>query len=129
MKAIINFLAKSIYLFLVWLDRKIGKYEGFRGETAPYCGHGYNGHTGYFTQSSFHEGDGGGESKGWFYYESKRWFQLLSVKIEYPQGKRTLYIRVVHFRPRLRRYIAGGMTLHVIRLRGIIPVSHNPISI
>lgn len=161
MKTIIEFIARVIYTFLVWLDKRTGQYDRFDYETAPYCGHHHCGHTGYFTESHFHESDGGGETRGWFhryilgvwysnvdgneygfsvpvycwlhwaYYRTKYWFKMLCIKIEYPQGKRTLFIRVVHFGS-YRMYGRRGypnkvFTLHVIRLRGFIPVSHSTI--
>jgi hypothetical protein len=154
-------IAKIIYLFFIWLDRKIGKYESFDYETAPYCGHSYDGHNGYFTKSHFHESDGGGETKGWFhryilgvwysnvdgkeygfhvpfriwlryaYYEIKRVLKYSAVKIQYPYGKRTLYIHRIHFRSFLSSrkgyYPKQVGTLHIIRLYGWVPCSHNTI--
>ncbi len=155
------FIPQMIYRLLVSLDKAIGKYEGFSGETAPYCGHAYDGHDGFFTHSHFRESDGGGETKGWFhryilgvwysnvdgeeygfslpiynwsrwfYYQAKRWFKVLCIKIEYPQGRRTLFILVGHFTS-YKMYRRGGYpskvsTLHVIRLRGVIPCSHTTI--
>jgi hypothetical protein len=156
-------IAKLIYLFFIWLDRKTGNYEGYSGETAPYCGHAYDGHKGYFTQSHFHESDGGGETKGCFdryilgvwysnvdgqeygfsfplynwlrfaYYQIKAFFKYSCVKIEYPHGKRTLYVNLIHFTP-YRYYRRGGFpkrvsTLHIFRLKGFVPVSHSTLSL
>lgn len=52
-------IAKLIYNFFYWLDVKFGYVEDYSYETAPYCGHHFNGHKGKFTESSFHEGMGG----------------------------------------------------------------------
>lgn len=159
MKTIIKFFAKCIYLFLVWLDQKMGNYQYYKGETAPYCGHGYDGHTGIFTHSHYHESDGGGSSKGWitrniigvwysnvdgddygfsfplrvwlrwFYYEVKRWFKHLVIKIDYPLGKKTLYIHTVVFRNR-HYYTKTTSVLHIIRLKyNFFPCSHNTITL
>lgn len=159
MKTIITFLAKRVYLFFFWLDRVTGHYESYSYETAPYCGHAYHGHKGYFTASHFHESDGGGATHGWFhryilgawysnvdgdeygfsvplyrwcrwfYYELKRYRAFFVVKLEYPHGKRTLYIRTVKFRPSTYKYTPNpDLTLHVIRLnRWFFPVSHSTI--
>ena len=53
-----QFLLKSIYQLFHCLDNKLGLIESYDYETAPYCGHHYNGHKGKFTASSYHEGDG-----------------------------------------------------------------------
>lgn len=44
-----------LYNFAYWLDCKLGYMETFKGEYAPYCGHGYTGHTGKFTESYYSE--------------------------------------------------------------------------
>lgn len=54
-------ICKFIYGLFYWLDRK--NIQEYNYETAPYCGHHYNGHTGRFTSSDYHEGDGGKEVK------------------------------------------------------------------
>jgi hypothetical protein len=59
MKNLTNALAKFIYSLLYFIDSKLQKLSDYSYETAPYCGHHYNGHKGYFTQSSYHEGMGG----------------------------------------------------------------------
>lgn len=59
MKKYKNILAKSIYSALYFLDEKFNKVNRYGYETAPYCGHYYSGHRGYFTNSSYHEGIGG----------------------------------------------------------------------
>jgi len=59
MKTVNAFLAKLIYRLFFYLDGKLGYVERYDYETAPYCGHHYNGHNGKFTSSSYHEGDGG----------------------------------------------------------------------
>lgn len=51
-------LAKLVYRFFYFLDVKFNLIEEYDYETAPYCGHHYNGHRGKFTASSYHEGDG-----------------------------------------------------------------------
>jgi hypothetical protein len=128
MKNIISFLAKAIYRFFIMLDKKLGCYERFDYETAPYCGHHHCGHDGYFTKSHFHESDGGGETHGWFhryilgvwysnvdgeeygfhvpvylwcrwfYFEVKQALKSLVIKVELVKGERTLFIKVVHFK-------------------------------
>lgn len=66
----------------------------------------------------------------WFYYECKHWIKNLIFKIDYPHQKRTLYISVKHFRSRRDRRVGYGIsTLHIIRLRGWLPVSHSTIII
>jgi hypothetical protein len=59
MKNLTNALAKFIYSLLYFIDSKLQKLSDYSYETAPYCGHHYNGHKGYFSQSSYHEGMGG----------------------------------------------------------------------
>lgn len=157
-------IAKVLYLFFIWLDKVTGNYESYSYETAPYCGHAHDGHDGFFTRSHFHESDGGGETHGWFhryilgvwfsnvdgyeygfhvpvylwfrwfYFETKHWLKNLVFKIDYPLGKRTLYINVKHFRSRRERRLGYSLqkklsTLHIIRLRGFVPVSHSTIII
>lgn len=52
-------LAKLIYNLFYWIDVKFNLIEEYDYETAPYCGHHFNGHKGKFTHSDFHEGMGG----------------------------------------------------------------------
>ena len=52
-------LAKLIYRLFYWIDVKLKSIEEYDYETAPYCGHHYNGHKGKFTHSDYYEGDGG----------------------------------------------------------------------
>lgn len=59
MKNLTNALAKFIYSLLYFIDSKLQKDTSYSYETLPYCGHHYNGHRGYFTQSSYHESMGG----------------------------------------------------------------------
>lgn len=59
MKNLKSKFAKAVYSALLFLDHKIGKYKGHSYETAPYCGHHYSGHKGFFTNSQYHEGIGG----------------------------------------------------------------------
>ena len=51
-------ILRSIYNLVFYLDKKLKYVSEYRGESAPYCGHSYNGHTGKFTGSSYSEGDG-----------------------------------------------------------------------
>ncbi len=64
-----GFIARSVYSFLYWVDRKFYSIEDYSYETAPYCGHHYSGHNGHFTNSRYHEGDGQAQSSirilGW----------------------------------------------------------------
>lgn len=53
-----NKILKSIYNLGYYLDKKLGYLNTYRGESAPYCGHSYNGHNGKFTGSAYAEGDG-----------------------------------------------------------------------
>jgi hypothetical protein len=53
-----NKILKSIYNLAYYLDDKLGYLNTYRGESAPYCGHSYNGHNGKFTGSAYNEGDG-----------------------------------------------------------------------
>ena len=41
------------------IDKKRGVLEHYEYETAPYCGHHYNGTKGVLYNSDYHEGDGG----------------------------------------------------------------------
>tara|TARA_R110000772_G_scaffold75229_1_gene163369 strand:+ start:98 stop:475 length:378 start_codon:yes stop_codon:yes gene_type:complete len=41
------------------IDKKRGVLEHYEYETAPYCGHHYNGTKGVLYSSHYHEGDGG----------------------------------------------------------------------
>jgi hypothetical protein len=59
MKKYKSHLAEFIYNMLYFIDKKLGKVDDYGYETAPYCGHHYSGHRGYFTASSYHEGMGG----------------------------------------------------------------------
>jgi hypothetical protein len=53
-----NKFLSFIYDCLYYLDEKSGYLNKYRGESAPYCGHSYNGHKGKFTGSQYNEGDG-----------------------------------------------------------------------
>lgn len=53
-----NKILSFIYDCFYYLDEKLGYLETYRGESAPYCGHSYNGHSGKFTGSGYAEGDG-----------------------------------------------------------------------
>ncbi len=52
-------MARAIYDLLYFLDDKMGKISEYGYETAPYCGHHFSGHNGYFTNSDYLEGMGG----------------------------------------------------------------------
>lgn len=56
MRQLRSILGKLSYSLFLWLDRKYIETYGY--ETAPYCGHYYNGHTGKYTRADYHEGDG-----------------------------------------------------------------------
>jgi hypothetical protein len=71
MKKLKSKLARAIYDFLYYLDEKRNKIEDYSYETAPYCGYHFNGHRGYFTNSSYHEGMGGCSAKFLFIWVYK----------------------------------------------------------
>lgn len=54
-------IAEKTWDFFLWLDRK--HIKKFDYETAPYCGHHHCGHDGKYTETHYHEGDGGGNNK------------------------------------------------------------------
>lgn len=55
---------KYVILKYIWnFLRNLDKGESYEGETAPYCGHHYSGFENKYITSSYHEGDGGGETK------------------------------------------------------------------
>lgn len=53
-----NYLLRSLYNLFYYLDNRLDYIKSYDYETAPYCGHHYNGHKGRFTASDYHEGDG-----------------------------------------------------------------------
>ena len=53
-----NKILSFIYDCFYYLDEKLGYLKTYRGESAPYCGHSYNGHSGKFTGSEYNEGEG-----------------------------------------------------------------------
>lgn len=53
-----NKILCSIYNLCFYIDNKLGYIESYDYETAPYCGHHYDGHKGKLTASDYHEGDG-----------------------------------------------------------------------
>lgn len=61
-----SFLGKLFYNLFLLADKK--HIEKYSYETAPYCGHYYNGHNGKYTQGSYHESCGGEYNKvfTWF---------------------------------------------------------------
>lgn len=66
-----NWIAKNIYKLMYWIDTKRNKISHYSYETAPYCGHYYNGHNGWLTSSHYHEGMGGEIGQiGWFKFMS-----------------------------------------------------------
>ena len=80
-----QFLFKRMYALGYYLDAKLGYLKEYDYETAPYCGHHYNGHRGKFTASGYHEGDGekyclflswvivkNTEEKSWYMQTKKR---------------------------------------------------------
>lgn len=93
-----NTICKSIYDSLYKMDN----VKTYNYETAPYCGHHFDGHTGRFTQSSYHEGMGYKQAKiGWLTVyknsEEKDWDFYFNVL------KHPIIIRhkVVHKKPLL----------------------------
>lgn len=52
--------SRAIYNALYAIDTKLGKVKPYDYEDAPYCGHHKSGHKGKLTESSYHEGEGGG---------------------------------------------------------------------
>ena len=57
---------KLIYSFFLLVDKVVtGNYETYSGETAPFCGHAYYGHKGFFTHSHYDEINGFGETRGY----------------------------------------------------------------
>jgi hypothetical protein len=62
-------MLRAIYNFFYRLDKKrdFNDTMHYEYETAPYCGHHYNGHKGKWTHSSYHEGDGGESLLTWFF--------------------------------------------------------------
>lgn len=55
MRTLRSEVAYYIYQICYWIDKKLAAVEDYRGETAPYCGYGYSGHTGRLTESYFTE--------------------------------------------------------------------------
>ena len=53
-----NKILCSIYNLCFYIDNKLGYIESYDYETAPYCGHHYDGHKGKLTASDYHEGNG-----------------------------------------------------------------------
>lgn len=53
-----NKILQSIYNLFYYLDNRLDYIKSYDYETAPYCGHHYDGHKGRFTASDYHEGDG-----------------------------------------------------------------------
>ena len=74
-----NKILQSIYNLAYYLDDKLDYIKTYDYETAPYCGHHYNGHRGKFTASGYHEGDGECYCKFLFWViakhtEDKTWY-------------------------------------------------------
>jgi hypothetical protein len=59
MKKMKSKFAKICYSALIFIDKKTGKHSEYSYETAPYCGHHFSGHKGFFTNSQYNEGIGG----------------------------------------------------------------------
>ena len=57
-KRLINLVIDACYR----IDEKRGKLNHYEGETAPYCGHHYNGTDGVLYSAYYREGDGGERS-------------------------------------------------------------------
>ena len=65
---------KFTLLDVVWnTSKQASKGETYSYETAPYCGHHFSGFENKYITSSFHEGDGGGETK----------FSIFGYKLHY----------------------------------------------
>lgn len=71
MKKFKSKLAESIYNLLYYIDKKLSNVNDYSYETAPYCGHHFSGHRGYFTDSSYHEGMGGCKAELLFFWVYK----------------------------------------------------------
>ena len=80
-----NYLLRSLYNLFYYLDNRLDYIKNYDYETAPYCGHHYDGHKGRFTASDYHEGDGEKyciflfwviakhtEEKNWYMFTKKR---------------------------------------------------------
>jgi len=80
-----NKILQSIYNLFYYLDNRLDYIKSYDYETAPYCGHHYDGHKGRFTASDYHEGDGEKyciflfwviakhtEDKNWYMFTKKR---------------------------------------------------------
>ncbi len=50
-----SFLLEKIYNAINYIDEKLGFVERFKGEDAPYCGHGYSIYEGKFTCEIYHD--------------------------------------------------------------------------
>jgi hypothetical protein len=53
-----NKILQLIYNLFYYIDNRLDYIKSYDYETAPYCGHHYDGHKGRFTASDYHEGDG-----------------------------------------------------------------------
>ena len=92
-------IIRRIYLFLEWIDIKCGTYKEWDYESAPYCGHYHNGHTGTLTESGYLEGSGGRGHSNFFFAlgESSdgKWFiYLLPSRRRYTAFLRAFKVRL-----------------------------------
>lgn len=55
-----------MYGLLYRIDVKFGWAKHYSYETAPFCGHHFNGHKGKLTSSQYHEGMGAAETRSLF---------------------------------------------------------------
>ena len=94
------YLGRAIYKLFLWIDTKLEYYDGYEGESAPYCGHHYNGHDGKFTQGRYAEGDGG----EWT-IKMKWLFMAGYENVEYSSTDvRCYFLNVLPIRYKLRRW-------------------------
>lgn len=72
------------------IDKWMGWITEFDYETAPYCGHHYNGHAGKLTSSDYHEGDGGIRTNGHWVRIHRYELDEPKIVLEFPKP-RSLY--------------------------------------
>lgn len=81
-------ILKLILKSLLFIDKHVVRiYCEYDYEDAPYCGHHRNGHNGYFTSSSFREGDG--------FYEAVLPFYLFKIVIGWENIDNEHYCRFI----------------------------------
>lgn len=108
MKKINKFIGKVLYEGFYALQEKLGWVKHYSGETAPYCGHGYWGHNGYFTQGRYDEVGGYSETVilRWLFYAGHhddegyyfgflpcfRWMRMLGKSIKVMRSGSVLFV-------------------------------------